>query len=190
MIHFDINYGQLGRVAEELHAVDERQISKSLWRALRRTEATLRRLSSSGLRRELELRTASALRKRLKNIKLAKVGGLSAGEGVGLWYGLNAFPVSSLKGRARKTSGGAEFRGKEFPGGFVGRSSVKGRNTIFKRAGKERLPIVEQLVPLEDKARAFIEREIFGQVETVFWNHFRRDLSARVRFGDSWKSYD
>ena len=68
------------------------------------------------------------------------------------------------------------------PDSFVAKSRVKGRRSVFKRKGEDRLPIVEQMIPIEDKAIVFIEDEIFSEVETIFWQHFRRDLAARVRF--------
>lgn len=188
MLSYDIDWSGLVRVADELGGTDK-QVKFALNRALRRTEATLRKMSSQGLQRELELRAASALRKRLKSIKLRKSGGLGASNDVTLWYGLNDLPVSAFKGRVlQDRTHGATFIGaagmsKDFgPDSFVAKSRVKSRRSIFKRKGDARLPIVEQLVPIEDKAIAFIEDEIFDKVEDIFWQHFRRDLAARVRF--------
>lgn len=181
MLHYDINWDGLTNVANELQA-SEKQVQFALSRALRRTEATLRRMSSKGLQKELQLRAASALRKRLKSIKARKTGGLRNGEGVTLWYGLNDLPVSAFKGRPRQNSSGAAFNGNQYDGAFVARSKVKGKQTIFKRKNKERLAIIEQLVPIEDRAIQFIEDEVFDQVEDIFWQHFRRDLAARVRY--------
>lgn len=53
---------------------------------------------------------------------------------------------------------------------------------MFKRSTGARLPISEQLMPIKDKADVFIEDEIFVQVEEIFWNHFRRDLQARLKY--------
>lgn len=176
MLSFDINWTSLRDVGETLGA-SSKQIGGALSRALRRTEATLRRMSSKGLTKELELRAAGALRKRLKSIKLGTKGGE-----VGLWYGLNDMPVSSFKGRPRKTSSGAEFRGESFDGAFVARSKVKGKQTIFKRVRDAALPIAEQLMPIEDKAIVFIEDQVFDKIDDIFWQHFKRDLAARVKY--------
>lgn len=183
----EVDWSGLVRVADELGATDK-QVKFALSRALRRTEATLRRMSSKGLQKELELRAASVLRKRLKSIRLSKTGGLGAGNDVTLWYGLNDLPVSAFKGRpVQDHARGASFlragSAKHFgPDSFVAKSSVKGRRSIFKRKGEDRLPIVEQLIPIENQAIVFIEDEIFDKVEVIFWQHFRRDLAARVRF--------
>lgn len=187
MLSVEVDWSGLVRVADELGATDK-QVKFALSRALRRTEATLRRMSSKGLQKELQLRAASALRKRLKSIRMSKTGGLSAGNDVTLWYGLNDLPVSAFKGRAvQDHAHGASFlrpgAANHFgPDSFVAKSRVKGRRSVFKRKGEDRLPIVEQMIPIEDKAIVFIEDEIFSEVETIFWQHFRRDLAARVRF--------
>lgn len=178
MIHFDIDADGLGEVARELGATDL-QVRYALTRALRRTEASLRKLSSKGLTRELQLRTATALRKRLKSIRLRSKG--KGGE-VALWYGLNPLPVSSFKGRPKEDGTGAWMNDFYFKDGFVAHSSYKGRRTIFKRQGKPRLPIAEQTITIYDDAIVYIEDEIFVQTEEIFWQHFRRDLKARVRY--------
>lgn len=177
MIHFEIEWSDLLRAGDELGA-SERQVGKALSFALRRTASRLRTLSSRGLRDELGMRRVSDLRNRLKSITLRK----GSGDGVQLWYGLNDMPVSWFKGRPSKTAKGARFRDVDFAGAFVGRSRVKGKQTVFKRAGKARLAIIEQLMPVEDQAQVFIEDEIFVQVESIFWPIFRRDLQARVNF--------
>lgn len=176
-LFFDIDAHQLRQVADEL-AASERQVKLALSAALRRTATTLRTLAARGLRNELQLRTVGLLRKRLKQLRLR----MANGDGVQLWFGLNDIPASWFKGRPRQTATGAEVRGKSFPGAFVARSQFKGRRTAFKRKGKGRLHIEEQLLPIEDSAVVFIEDRIFDQTETIFWNHFRRDLAARVTY--------
>lgn len=180
MINFEIDWSGLNRIGTELGATDK-QVQFALSRALRRTEATLRRMSTKGLTQILQLRAMGSMRRRLKSIKLRKTG-LDAGDSVGLWYGLNALPVSSFKGRPQETEGGASFRGQAYDGAFVAKSKIKGKQTIFKRDTAKSLPIAEQLHEIEDKAVVFIEDEVFEQVEKIFWGHFRRDLQARVKF--------
>lgn len=182
MLHYDIDWQDLLRVGEELQASDK-QIKFALSRALRRTEASLRKLSSKGLPKVLGLRTATALRQRLRTIKMrAKPGE----DGVTLWYGLNPLPVSSFKGRLQQDDGGAWKQDYFFDDAFVAKSRKKGQNTIFKRKGKERLPIVEQSIAIEDPAFVYIEDEVFDQVLDIFWRHFQRDLQARVKYNIGW----
>lgn len=177
MIHFEIEWNDLRRIGDELGA-SEKQIKLALSRALNRTASKLRTLSAKGLRDDLELKRLNALRKRLKSIKLRK-GRL---EGVMLWYGLNDMPVSWFKGTPKQTTTGATFRGRDFPGAFVASGRYTKGKTIFKRKGKARLHIEEQLMPVKDKADVFVEDRIFVQVEQIFWPLFRRELEARVKY--------
>jgi hypothetical protein len=177
MIHFDIEWDELKRIGAELDA-SERQIKYALSQALKRTASKLRTLSARGLRDELELKRLNALRKRLKTIKLRK----GKIEGVQLWYGLNDMPVSWFKGTPTKTASGASFRGHDFPGAFVARSNYARGLTIFKRVGKSRLHIEEQLLPVQDKADVYVEDKVFVLVETIFWPLFMRELHARVKY--------
>lgn len=181
MLHYDIDWRELLQVGQEFEATDK-QVTFAMSRAMRRTEATLRRMSSKGLTKVLQLRAANVLRKRLKSIRLKMSSPTAREQGMSLWYGLNDIPVSSFKGRPKNTADGASFRDQKYDGAFVGRSKVKGKQTIFKRVKESRLPVAEQLHPIEDKAVAFIEDEIFDKVLDIFWNHFARDLKARVRF--------
>lgn len=181
MLHFDLDWRELWQIGDEFQATDK-QVNFALGRAMRRTEATLRRMSSKGLTKVLQLRAAGTLRKRLKSIRMRMSSPTAREQGMGLWYGLNDLPVSSFKGRPRETKDGATFRGEEYEGAFVGRSKVKGKQTIFKRVREARLPVAEQLHPIEEKAILFIEDEVFDQVLDIFWQHFRRDLRARVKF--------
>jgi hypothetical protein len=177
MIHFEIETGDLVRIGNELGA-SEKQIKFALTRSLARTATKLRTLSARGLRNELDLKRMNALRKRLKSVKLRK----GKIQGVQLWYGLNDMPVSWFKGEPQKTETGASFRGVKFPGAFVARSNYSNGYTIFKRKGKSRLHIDEQLLPVKDKADIFVEDHIFVQVESIFWPLFRRELEARVKY--------
>jgi hypothetical protein len=177
MIHFEIEWKDLERIGGELGATPK-QIKLALSRALSRTASKLGVLSSKGLKSELDMRRVNMLRKRLKSIKLRK--GIL--EGVQLWYGLNDMPVSWMKGRPTQTPAGAEFRGKEYPGAFVASSQYTHSKTIFKRVGKKRLHIEEQLFPIQDKANVFVEDRVFVHVESIFWPLFERELKARVKF--------
>lgn len=185
MLHFDINTESLHQIADELGA-SEKQYRAAFGRACSRTAATLRKMSSKGLKDELQLRAVGVLRKRLKSIRLR---GSKDGD-VQIWYGLNDLPVSQFKGRVKQESGGA-WAGKFYhEGGFVRKAKYgRQKNTIFKRKGKGRLPIVEQLQRIKDQAEIYIEDEIFFEIDKIFWRHFVRDIEARVKYdikSDKW----
>lgn len=175
-IHFDIDRSQLDQLATELEATPK-QVKLAFNAACKRTATTLRTLSARGLAGELQLRTISLLRKRLKTLRLR-----GTDDGVQLWYGLNEMPASWFKGRPKETSTGSTLRGQSIEGAFVAKSKFKGRKTIFKRTTKARLHIQEQNLPVQDEATVYIEDKIFDQTEAIFWKNFRRDLQARVRY--------
>lgn len=176
-LSFDIDLRQLVDAGQELQA-SEKQVRAALSRAMQRTATTLRTMSGRGLANELQLRTISLLRKRLKSLRLR----MGKDGGITLWYGLNDMPASWFKGTPKETSGGASHRGQTVQGGFVAKSKFKGRKTIMKRKGRDRLPVVEQNLAVEDRAVVFVEDKIFDQTETIFWKHFMRDLRSRVSF--------
>jgi hypothetical protein len=176
MLEFDIDMTEINQLSDKLVA-SKKDVAKAFSRALRRTATTLAKLSRSGLKNELQLRTISVIRKRLKTIKL-KRGGL----GIQLWYGLNDLPVSSFKGTVKKTTSGAMFRNTEFKGAFIAKN-MQGKRTIFKRKTKQSFPISEQKLPVKDQAEVYIEDEIFTQLDDIFFKYFKADLKARTIYG-------
>lgn len=168
----------------ELQATDK-QVRAALSRAAQRTASALRRRASRALASELELRAVSLIRNRLK---AGRVRGVAArgdqfGGGARLWFGLNPMPVQWFKGRPTKTPGGAQHRGTEFKGAFVGRSALgRRRVTIFRRRAGERLPIHEETIEVSDKMQVYIEDEIMAEASDLFWQAFERDLRARVKY--------
>jgi hypothetical protein len=181
-LHLDIDAHQLGLVASELGATNA-QVRAAISYACRRTATTLRTMAARALRDELQLRTIALMRKRLRSLRMR----MRDGEGARLWLGLNDIPASWFQGRPQQTPAGAVVLGTLMPGTFVARSQFKGRLTVFKRAGKSRLHIEEQNLPVADRALVLIEDEIFTLAETVFWKNMMRDLRARVAYAtDEW----
>ena len=185
MLQFDLDAKQIGQLVTEL-GLTERQAKYALARALRRTAATLRKMSETGLKSDLDIRKLAYLRRRLRFSRFSR-GSL---EGARLWYGTNDMPVSALRGSIRKTKDGASFSGKagshSYDGGFVGKSKrgwTKNRRTIFVRKSGKRLPISEVQLPVKDRMDIFIEDEVFDQIDGIFWKHFERDMLARAKFG-------
>ncbi len=175
MLHIDIAENGLDDLVYSLSAT-EKQVDYSLKRSLKRTAASLRRKAGKALRTELELRNNKALKRRLKMLKLTKVGNRNE---AGIWFGANDLPVSAFKGRARKTSEGATFKGHAFKGAFIG-TKPNGKRTLYYRKGKKHYPIAECKLPVADQIQVFVEDNIFTDVEPIFRNHFERDLTART----------
>lgn len=184
MLDFEIEADELQRVAEELGALPK-ELKSSYNRALTRTVATLRKLSSKGLQSELNLRRAAAIRRRLKSIRV-KGNSNRMGE-VKLWFGLNDLPVSEFKGRvAQDGERGAAHLGDlgkhDFPQGFVAKSRYSKRRMILQRTRASRLPVREAQLPVQERAQVFVEDEVFYKLEEIFWRHFRDDLERRVAY--------
>ena len=177
-LYFENDDSGIQSLIVELSAT-EKQVKFALSRALQRTATTLRTLAARQLASDLELRTIYLMRKRLNSLRMR----VSGGDGFKLWFGLNAMPVSWFKGTPKSGAGGASFRGQEYTGAFVAKSAFKKRKTIFRRSGSGRLPIEEQLMSIGDRAHVSIEDNIFDKTEAIFWNHFERDLRARVTYG-------
>jgi hypothetical protein len=183
MLDFDIEADDLERVSKELGATTK-EIRISYNRALTRTAATLRKLSSKGLQSHLGLARAAAIRRRMKTLRIKGQGGMNQ---VRLWYGLNDLPVSEFKGRITAGStGGASYSGpaggERFPGGWAGNSRYARKRTIMERVGGSRLPIREAKMPVKDRADVFVEDEVFWKLTDIFWRHFRTDLERRVNY--------
>lgn len=70
-----------------------------------------------------------------------------------LWYGLNDISLKYLG--ARQSGKGVRARGKTIPGAFIA-PTIKSH--VFKRAGKERLPIVRQEHKIADKGMEFLKK--------------------------------
>jgi hypothetical protein len=177
MLHFEVDAAGLEQLVLDLGAT-ELQVKLAMHRALNRTATTLRAMATRRMKDELALRTINLLRRRMKSLKLRATGA----DGFGLWFGLNDMPASWFKGTPKQGAAGVSFRGQDFPGGFVAKSKFKGRKTVFKRNGPGRLHITEQNLAMSDKMQVIIEDDIFVQTEQVFWKHFVRDLSARVKY--------
>lgn len=182
MLHFDIDPAQVYALIAEL-GVTDKQAKFALSRALRRTAATLRRMSERGLRSELDIKKIAYIRRRLKSIKFRG----ASFEGMKLWFGMNDMPVSALRGKVAKDRTGATFSGKagshSFKGGFITKSARGYGRTILMRKGKARLPLEEAEMPVKDRMDVFVEDRIFVEVEEIFWKHFVRDMTARAAYG-------
>lgn len=173
MISTRIDAKELQAIGAELGAT-EAQIRAAYNRALNRAAGTIRRIASQGLRTELALRNAAAIRRRLRDKRVSGKGGMAGRE---LWFGTNDMAAAAFKGKPSAGSGGVTFRGRTIQGAFMARGKV------FKRSTASGLPIEEQTVPVEDEMNRFIEAEILPAVGDLVMENFIRDLRARTSLG-------
>ncbi|MBE4579858.1 hypothetical protein [Vibrio navarrensis] len=185
---------------EELEAIQnilgatESQVKAAYNRALSRTAQTLRKIASPLIREELQPRTMSKLRKRIKHFQIKNTSGLRNLGEVKLWFGLNDVPVGLLKGSmkrlgTKKNSKGSQFtpRGKlssrKYRHGFIGRPYKDGYKSIYIRRTKFRYPLDEASMGISDSLQITIEDEIFDRLPEIFLKHFETDLKGRVKMG-------
>jgi hypothetical protein len=173
MIRTEIDAKELREIGAELGAT-EQQIRAAYNRALNRAAGTIRRITSQGLRSELGLRNAAAIRRRLRDKRVKGNGGLA---GRVLWFGTNDMAFGAFKGKPIEGQGGVTFRGRTIRGAFIARGKV------FKRSTAASLPIAEQTIPVEEEMNRFIEAEILPAVGDIVMENFIRDLRARTSLG-------
>lgn len=170
MLHFDFDDKQIDDLAEALGATDK-DVKRAMNRAVKRTAGTIRRMSSKGLQSELGLKNATAIRRRIKDFRVGKGGG-----SVKLWYGVNDLPISAFPGRMKQTGDGVQVGAITLPGAFL--TKVRGKRSAYVRTGRGRWAIREATVPIEDRARIYLEDEVFVEIEAILWKHFSNEIRA------------
>jgi len=88
----------------------------------------------------------------------------------------------AFRGKPRRVAGGVTIRGELFAGAFIARMP-NGKVGVFERSGRARYPIEKITVPVADDMSDILAREVFEEVEEVFWKNFQAELRARTIFG-------
>lgn len=178
-LDFYIEFADLYKIGEELMA-SEKQIGLALWRAMKRTQTAIRAKARKELTKTLGLRRAKEIRNRLKR---TRVSGSRSKQQCGVWVGLNDMPSYWFKGKPKQTAKGVSFHGMHFPGAFVSPSrKTPGKYRIRKRKGKDRFPTEEVLMPVSGKMLDYLDILVDQDGEKLFWDNFKRDLKARVKY--------
>ncbi|MBC7147667.1 MAG: hypothetical protein H5U24_20085 [Thioclava marina] len=172
MIAFDFDDDRLRKVAEE-YAATPKQMELAANRAAKRTAGTLRRISTQGLKTELGMRNAAALRRRIKEFRVR-----GSGSGYKVWYGSNDLPVSSFKGRAKKVSGGIMYGDAMIYGAFF--VTMGGKRKVAVRHGARRWSIGEATIPVHDRMMTWLEENAFVDLSSIFMKHFIAEIRART----------
>jgi hypothetical protein len=142
----------------------EKQVRAAMRTATRKTSSWANREGARGLAKAagVPLRTLKA-GMRIK-LKVKSSGGRV---GAQLWYGLNPIALKYLG--AKQTARGVRGGGQTIPGAFI---SPELNNHVYRRAGKERLPIIREEMPIYSKAKDFFpsfERRVAEQLTTLFF---------------------
>jgi transposase-like protein len=178
MISFKLDDARIHDVAREFGA-SEKQLLYAYSRALKRTAGTLRRITVSGIKTELGMKNANALRKR---IKLVKSGGDGWGGSAKLWVGTNPMSYSLFKGKPTKVPGGIKV-GKDTIFGAFFASPSGGAPLIFKRRGFARLPIDAQKRDIHDQVVTYLEDNVYVDLGAIFFKHFFSEVRSRTIYG-------
>lgn len=101
-----------------------------------------------------------------------------------IWVGLNA--VSAIHVRARETRRGVRAGKHQFEGAFIGRGRAgkvdgAGHAHVWRRVGKERLPVAKQVIDIAEKGRAAIRGEVLSGIERQFRRTFMHELEWRMQ---------
>jgi hypothetical protein len=176
MLDFAIDSSQLNRLALDLAATEDQAV-KALRRTLNRMAAWLRVRSIKGLSSQLQIQQ-KVLRRRLKAVKFKQLaeGGVSK-----VWYGLN--PVDLIWLGAKQTGAGVQAQGGRFVVGAFKRRGKNGKEQVFKRVGRARLPIEKQSAAIEKPAEQYLEKGLIGSAafEAQFWKTFEHELKWQTR---------
>lgn len=176
LIDLQIEPENLQGVVLEL-AATEAQAEKALNTTLVKMASWLRSKSVKGLSKELAIQQ-KVLRRRLKSFRLKR---RSGGSEITVWYGLD--PIALIYLQARKNKQGVKAYGGRFVQSAFIASGRNGKSQVFKRRGKERLPVDKQRAEIEDKANTFIEDQLVGteEFEARFFKTFEHELQWRTR---------
>lgn len=182
--NFNINLSGIDEIQEQLSATSA-QVIKSCYRAINRTAVTLRTLAAKEIAGSIQARKIMDVRKRFKQ-SVTRSGNRY---GLTMWFGLNDFPVSQLKGKLKRIGTKKRQRGAMFtrPNGeviinnkaFIAR--VYGKKSMFTRVSKERFPLKEETVAVDEILNKQIKDNIYSKANEIFMNHFKTDLRGRTR---------
>lgn len=176
MIGVDIDPREIDNLQRELGATSK-QVEQARRRAMTRTASTLRRTVNQELRSALDVRTAAALRRRLRP-RGVKGGGRSSRTSI--WIGMNNMALRDIKGRPRRAGGGMEVGGTRFERAFQARMPTQSKRRVWQRRGSARLPIQEPTVPVQDEMQAAIDSRVMPEASEIFMRHFMTDLRGRI----------
>lgn len=175
MIDIQVDGDTLNQVAADLEAT-EAQATKALQSTLNKMAAWLRSKSVKGLSNHLAIQQ-KVMRRRLKAFRLVRQ---AKGGSITVFYGLDPIALIYLNARQNRR-GVAAMGGRFVESGFI--APTRGGQQVFKRRGKERLPIDKQKAEIQDKANTYIEDALIGteEFEARFFLIFERELKWRTQ---------
>ena len=102
----------------------------------------------------------------------------NTGQRAGSFFiGLNPVDLTYVDPAPVQDTGGISGGGEYYPSAFF--VHIKGRDRPRRRIGKERYPIKNIMVDIQEKATPYLNDE-FAQIEEIFWDIFERTLKGLV----------
>lgn len=176
MIELQVDAAGLQQAAREMGAT-----GAQVQQALRSTVGKMTRWARTRSVRDLGkglVVPQKVLRPRVKARRLQRT---ARGAEAGVWYGLN--PVALIRLGARQTRTGVSARGgRKVQGAFIARARGGGPQ-VFKRKGRERLPIAMQAADIEARAADYIQDDLAESraFEQQFRRVFEHEIQWRMR---------
>ncbi|GHY00989.1 phage tail protein [Vibrio cholerae] len=145
------------------------QIQKAIDRALKKTARWLETHSKRELGRELKL-PIKVLTVRFQHTFYLKDGE----KAVSVWFGLNPVQVRYI-GKAKQNRRGTRVGKHQFDGAFSAAMKSEHLN-VFRRKGRERLPIEVVRLPIEEQSNPIFER-YYQRAQGRFTELLRQELN-------------
>lgn len=203
MTGFYLDAGELKALAERVGATPS-QMSGAYNKALRGTLAKYRREALALMMAQTGGKDKKALQRRVK-VFGQRLALTAAAPGQGkLWFGLNALPVSAVKGRMeappqpirRRDARGRFIRMTgargitftpespqlatlSFPNSFIG--IVRGRESIWQRNGRGF--VHEATVPIYGPVRRAVSDDLYREMNAELLRRFEQDMRGRIAGG-------
>lgn len=153
----------------------EKQMQRLQRRATNRTAVNVRAIVSKGSLGLDGLRRKKVPRARVKSLR-------GPGPVPGVWIGLNDIRASEFKEKPIEADGGVRFQGEAHEGYFLARFKHDPLPKSVRRAvtlPQGESSWVEIMVPIESKARRFIETEVEPQIEGLFNKNFEAEVNRQ-----------
>lgn len=125
----------------------------------------------------LKLRSGAVLKRRII-VRRKSNKGLSSFQ---FWVGVNDLRIEDFKGRASLSGKGVRLGDHFVEGGFFMRTK-SGKRLVMQRSSDPRLPVERVTAPIEDEARAIIEK-IYREANGFFLKSYRQELLGMIARG-------
>lgn len=179
MLSVSVNGQELETLIFELRATRE-QAQKSLYSTMVKMAAWVRTRSLRGISEKVQIQQ-KILRQRVKTFRMGgPLSHATTDRSVKVWYGLNAVPWARLNPRATKKGGVTASGNRHDAEAFIAMSH--GRKQVFKRMGRDRLPLEVVKADIEPEAMKYIELFVLAsaEFESQFLKVFERELRWRT----------